>query len=71
MQNPTTQCHSKKVYCTVKYSEFERNCKVLQEKFAKSGYDSSSIETEIKKMKLLDRNDLLRPKTTQKTQVLH
>ena len=52
-------------------SEFERNCKVLQEQFVKSGYDSSSIENEIKKMKLLDRNDLLRPKTTQKTEVLH
>ena len=32
-------------------SEFEHNCKVLQEQFTKRCYDSSSIETEIKKIK--------------------
>ena len=36
----------------------------------KKGYDASSIETEIKKIKLLDRKDSLTPKTTQKAQVL-
>ena len=51
-------------------SEFERNCKVLQEQFTKRGCDSSPIKTEIKKVKLLDRKDLLTPKTTQKTQML-
>ena len=80
MQNLATQRHSKKVLPTVEYcvskknyltnSEFERNCKVLQEQFTKKSYDSSSIETEIKKIKLLDRKDLLTPKTTQKAQVL-
>ena len=80
MQYPTTQRHSKKIYrpsqilrvkriCSTN-SEFERNCKVLQEQFRKRGFDSSSIETEIKKIKLLDRKDWLTPKTTQKAQVL-
>ena len=35
-------------------SKFERICKVLQEQFTKRGIDSSSIDTEIKKIKLLD-----------------
>ena len=42
----------------------------MQEQLTKRGYDSFSIETEIKKIKLLDRKDLLTPKTTQKAQVL-
>ena len=54
----------------LKNSEFERNCKVLQEQFTKRGYDSSSIETQIKKIKLLDQKDLLTPKTTEKVHVL-
>ena len=36
----------------------------------KKRLDSSSIETEIKKIKLLDRKNLLTTKTTQKAQVL-
>ena len=67
MQNLTTQ-RVKRNYLT--NSEFERNCKVLQERFTKRDYDSSSTETEIKKIKLLNRKDLLTPKTTQKAQVL-
>ena len=51
-------------------SEFECNCKVLKERFTKRGYSSYSIETEIKKVKPLDRKELLTPKTTQKPQVL-
>ena len=51
-------------------SEFERNCKALQEQFTKRGYDSSLIGTEIKKIKLLDSKDSLTPKTTQKAQGL-
>ena len=39
-------------------------------KGTKRGYDKSSIETEIKKIKLLDRKNLLTPKITQKNQVL-
>ena len=50
MYNPTTQRHSKKSIpysqilpvkriCSAN-SEFERNCKVLQEQFTKRGYDS-------------------------------
>ena len=35
-------------------SKFERICKVLQEQFTKRGIDSSPIDTEIKKIKLLD-----------------
>ena len=58
----------KRIYST--NSEFKCNCKVLQEQLTKRGYDSFSIETEIKKIKLLDRKDLLTPKTTQKAQVL-
>ena len=42
----------------------------MQEQFTEGGYDSYSIETEIKKIKLLDRIDLLTPRTTQKVQVL-
>ena len=61
-------------YCVSKESstniEFESNYKVLQKQFTKKGYDSFSIETEIKKIKLLDKKDLLTPKTTQKAQVL-
>ena len=79
MQNPTTQCQKKNytvqantacqnIYST--NSEFEGNCKLLQEQFTKPGYDSFSIETEIKKIKFLERKDLLTPKTTQKTQKL-
>ena len=80
MQNLTTQRHSKKsitcrkilrvkrIYST--NSKFERNCIVLQEQFTKRGYHSFSIETEIKKIKLLDRKGLLTPKTTQKAQVV-
>ena len=73
MQDLTTQRHSKKViraakYCVsknlLKNSKFERNGKALQEQFTKRGCDSTSIETEIKKIKLLDRKDSLTPKTT-------
>ena len=42
----------------------------MQEQFIIRSYDSSSIETKIKKIKLLDKKDLLTPKTTQKVQVL-
>ena len=79
MQNLTTQCHSKKVLRTVKYcvskesvqqTEFECYCKGLQEQFTKRGYDSSSIETKINKIKFPDTKDLLTPKTTKKAQVL-
>ena len=42
----------------------------MQEQFTERGYDSYSIETEIKKIKLLDRIYLLTPRTTQKVQVL-
>ena len=74
MQNPTTQCQKRNytvqantacqnIYST--NSEFEGNCKLLlQEQFTKPGYDSFSIETEIKKIKFLERKDLLTPKTT-------
>ena len=67
-KNYTVQANTacQKIYSTS--SEFERNCKLLQEQFTKPGYDSFSIETEIKKIKFLDRKDLLTPKTTQKTQ---
>ena len=41
----------------------------MQEQFTKRGYDSSSVETKIKKIKVLDRKDSLTPKTTQKVQV--
>ena len=51
-------------------SEFNCNCKVLQEQFTKRLYDPSLIKTEIKKIKLLNRKELLTPKATQKTQVL-
>ena len=53
-------------------SEFECNCKVLQEEFTKRGYESSydSIVTKIKKSKFLDRKDTLTPKAIQKAQVL-
>ena len=53
---------AKRIYPT--NSEFER--KVEQEKFLKRDYDSSSIEIEIKKIKLLVRNELLMPKKIQK-----
>ena len=58
----------KRIYST--NSEFECNCKVLQEQLTKRGYGSFSIETEIKKIKVLNRKDLLTPKKTQKAQVL-
>ena len=73
MQDLTTQRLSKKViratkHCVsknlLKNSKFECNGKALQEQFTKRGYDSTSIETEIKKIKLLDRKDSLTPKTT-------
>ena len=51
-------------------NEFERNCEVLQEQFTKKCHDSSSIESKIKKIKLLYRKYLPTPKTTQKAQVL-
>ena len=62
-------CQKNKRICSTN-SEFECNCKVLQEQFTKRGYDSSFIETEIKKIKLLDSKYSLTPKTTQKPQVL-
>ena len=77
MQSPTTQRHSKKYSQILRVKricstnrELESNCKVLQEQFTERGYDSYSIETEIKKIKLLDRIDLLTPRTTQNVQVL-
>ena len=66
---PSSQILRVKRICSTN-SEFERNRKVLHEQFTKRGYDSSSIETKIKKIRLLDRKDLLTPKTTQKAQVL-
>ena len=48
-------------------SKFECNCKVLQEQFTKRSYDSSLIETETKKINLLDRKYLLAPKAIQKS----
>ena len=66
---PSSQILRVKRICSTN-SEFERNCKVLQVQFTKRGYDSSLIETEIKKIKLLDSKDSLTPKTTQKAQVL-
>ena len=66
---PSSQILGIKRICSTN-SEFERNCKVLHEQFTKRGYDSSLIETKTKKTKLLDRKDLLTPKTTQKAQVL-
>ena len=51
-------------------SEFKRYCKVLREQFTKRGDESSSIVTNNKKIKLLDRKTLLTPKITQKAQVL-
>ena len=41
-----------KVTLVPKEFEFERNCKIFQEQLGKSGFDSYSIETEIKKIKL-------------------
>ena len=43
---PYSQILRVKRVCS-KNSEFERNCKVLQELFTKRGYESSSIETQI------------------------
>ena len=51
-------------------SEFKRYCKVLREQFTKRGDEPSSIVTNNKKIKLLDRKTLLTPKITQKAQVL-
>ena len=51
-------------------SKFEPNFKVLQEQFTKRSYDSSSIETEIKKIEILDSKKLLTRKITQEVQVL-
>ena len=80
MQNPTTQCHSKKVYrpvkCCVSKESVQQTAnssaivKYCKSSLHKRGYDPSLIETEIKKIKLLDSKDSLTPKTTQKTQVL-
>ena len=61
--------HTCNAYCSTN-SEFERNSEVLQEWFTKRGCDSSSIETETKKIKLLDRKNFLTPKTTQKARLL-
>ena len=66
---PYSQILLAKIICSTN-SEFKHNCKVQQEQFTKRGYDSSSIATEIKKIKLLDKKHLLTPKTTQKVQVL-
>ena len=65
---PYSQILRVKRICSTK-GEYECSYKVLQEQFTKRGYDSSSIETEIK-IKLLDRKDRLTSKTTQKAQVL-
>ena len=64
---PYSQIQPAKRICPTK-SEFER--KVEQEEFLKRDYDSSSIEIEIKKIKLLVRNELLMPKKIQKAKVL-
>ena len=66
---PSSQIMRVKRICSIN-SELERYCKILHEHFTKRGYDSSSIETEIKKIKLVDRKDFLTPKATQKAQVL-
>ena len=50
-------------------TEFERNCKVFQEQLAKISYDSASTETEIKKIKPIDRKEFLIAKTMQKAHV--
>ena len=50
-------------------SEFECNFEVLQEQFTKWDYDSSSIETEIKKIKLLDSKGLPTLEITQKVNI--
>ena len=60
---PYSQILPAKRICPTK-SEFER--KVEQEEFLKRDYDSSSIDIEIKKIKLLVRNELLMPKKIQK-----
>ena len=67
MQNLTIQHHLMRVkrICSTN-TEFECICRVLQEQFTKRGYNSSSIETRIKKIKSLDRKKT----TTQKAQVL-
>ena len=80
MLNPTTQFHSKKVYRPVKYCESKESVEQAANSSAIVKYCMSnlqkevmthlSIETEIKKMKLLDRKGLLTPKTTRKAQVL-
>ena len=79
MQNLTVPLHSKKYpYSQIlrvnrvcsKNKVFECNCKILQRQCSKRGYESSSIETKIKKIDLLDRKELLTPKTTQKPQIL-
>ena len=72
MQNMTTQCHSKKytVQSNTASQKIKVNCIVLQRQFTKRGYDSSSIETEIKNIELLDKKDSLTPKTKQKAHVL-
>ena len=49
----------------VSLSAIVRYCKINVQKEV----ESSSIETEIKKIDLLDRKDLLIPKTTQKSQI--
>lgn len=56
--------HVKRIF-TVN-SELDRNCKVLQEQFTKRGYNSSLIQTEKKKIKLLHRKELIILKATQK-----
>ena len=55
----------KKYYTVQSNTACQKNLfKVLQQQFTKRRYDSSLIETEIKKIKLLDRKDFLRLKTT-------
>ena len=62
MQNLTTQRHSKKVFRTVKCC--------LSKEFIQQTTNSSAVVKYCKKIKLLDRKELLTPKATQKAQVL-
>ena len=66
---PSSQILRVKRICSTN-SKLEHNCKVLHEHFTKRRYDSSSIETETKKIKFVDWKDWLTLKTTQKVQVL-
>ena len=72
-----SSCHPKHVFTSLPYGEFlrtRRNCSnlesfdrfasIIKEAFLKRGYDATELDQAISKARLLDRNELLKPRTS-------